>query len=70
MMRCPLCGTAAHTREVSYLEDGSKEAISQCHNVYCSATFVTSESFYMAVENSVLKPERHCQPATQEVKNG
>lgn len=56
MMRCPLCGTPAHTRHSTYLEDGSRDTIVQCQNVYCSATFLTNESFYMAVESSVLKP--------------
>ncbi|WP_064556187.1 ogr/Delta-like zinc finger family protein [Buttiauxella noackiae] len=55
MMRCPLCSTAGHTRETAYLEDGSKEMIVQCQNVYCSATFVTNESLFMAV-NSIQKP--------------
>nr|WP_241767209.1 ogr/Delta-like zinc finger family protein [Buttiauxella noackiae] len=54
-MRCPLCSTAGHTRETAYLEDGSKEMIVQCQNVYCSATFVTNESLFMAV-NSIQKP--------------
>ena len=55
MMRCPLCNTAGHTREAAYLEDGSKEMIVQCRNVYCSATFVTNESLFMAV-NSIQQP--------------
>lgn len=66
MMRCPLCGTAAHTRQVNYLEDGSKEAISQCHNVYCSATFVTSESFYMAVEKRARPSSSVCDAGKEE----
>lgn len=51
MMRCPLCSAAGHTREAAYLEDGSKEMIVQCQNVYCSATFVTNESLFMAVDS-------------------
>ncbi|MFP2515871.1 ogr/Delta-like zinc finger family protein [Buttiauxella agrestis] len=57
MMRCPLCCAAGHTREAAYLEDGSKETIVQCQNVYCSATFMTHECFYMALENSPLKAD-------------
>lgn len=57
MMRCPLCSTSSYTRQITYLEDGSRDTIVQCQNVYCSATFLTNESFYMALEKSELKPD-------------
>lgn len=61
-MGCPLCSTVGHTRQSTILEDGSKETIVQCQNVYCSATFMTHESFYMALENSPLKADYKSRP--------
>lgn len=70
MMRCPLCSAAGYTREAAYLDDGSKEMIVQCQNVYCSATFVTNESFFMAFE-SIQQPRINGQScSSRESENG
>lgn len=44
MMRCPYCKQAAHVRTSRYLSDNVKQSYLQCVNVFCSATFRTTES--------------------------
>lgn len=43
-MKCPECGTAAHTRSSNYLSTVTKATYYQCRNIYCSCTFTTLES--------------------------
>ncbi len=46
MIYCPSCGHVAHTRRAHFMDDGTKIMIAQCRNIYCSATFEASESFF------------------------
>ncbi len=47
MIYCPSCGHVAHTRRAHFMDDGTKIMIAQCRNIYCSATFEASESFFL-----------------------
>ncbi|MCA6222260.1 ogr/Delta-like zinc finger family protein [Photorhabdus sp. UCH-936] len=40
MMRCPLCGYAAHTRSSFEHTPQTKERYNQCQNINCGSTFV------------------------------
>ncbi|WGL96646.1 ogr/Delta-like zinc finger family protein [Arsenophonus nasoniae] len=44
MMRCPLCGYAAHTRSSLQISTKTKERYNQCQNINCGATFVSHET--------------------------
>ncbi|WGL97200.1 ogr/Delta-like zinc finger family protein [Arsenophonus sp. aPb] len=44
MMRCPLCGYAAHTRSSLQISSETKERYNQCQNINCGATFVSHET--------------------------
>ncbi|EEZ5529931.1 hypothetical protein C5455_003958 [Escherichia coli] len=50
MIYCPSCGHVAHTRRAHFMDDGTKIMIAQCRNIYCSATFEASESFFLTVK--------------------
>lgn len=52
MMRCPLCGHAAHTRSSNEVTATTKERYNQCTNVNCSHVFITMETFV----RSIVKP--------------
>ncbi|HED3888739.1 TPA: ogr/Delta-like zinc finger family protein [Morganella morganii] len=45
MMKCPLCGHAAHTRTSREFTNETKERYNQCQNINCGATFVSHETF-------------------------
>lgn len=51
MMRCPFCKKSAHVRTSRYLSENVKQSYLQCVNVFCSATFRTTESI-----DEVIRP--------------
>ena len=54
MIYCPSCGHVAHTRRAHFMDDGTKIMIAQCRNIYCSATFEASESFFSDCKDSEI----------------
>ncbi|MGC9770554.1 ogr/Delta-like zinc finger family protein, partial [Escherichia coli] len=55
MIYCPSCGHVAHTRRAHFMDDGTKIMIAQCRNIYCSATFEASESFFSDSKDSGME---------------
>ena len=55
MIYCPSCGHVAHTRRAHFMDDGTKIMIAQCRNIYCSATFEASESFFSDCKDSGME---------------
>ncbi|TYL43727.1 MULTISPECIES: ogr/Delta-like zinc finger family protein [Dickeya] len=49
MMRCPLCGQAAHTRSSHEVTSHTKERYNQCTNINCGHTFITMETFIRSI---------------------
>ncbi|MEZ2695559.1 ogr/Delta-like zinc finger family protein [Hafnia alvei] len=49
MMRCKLCGCAAHTRSSVEMSVTTKERYHQCTNVNCGHTFVSHETFVRSI---------------------
>ncbi|ETS31803.1 transcriptional regulator [Photorhabdus temperata] len=45
MIKCPLCGKAAHARSSFEHSSQTKERYNQCQNINCGATFVSHETF-------------------------
>lgn len=56
MMRCPYCKNSAHVRTSRYLSENVKQSYLQCVNVFCSATFRTTESI-----DEVIRPPAETQ---------
>ncbi|MCA6220080.1 ogr/Delta-like zinc finger family protein [Photorhabdus antumapuensis] len=54
MMRCPLCGHAAHTRSSFEHTTQTKERYNQCQNINCGSTFVSHETFVRFVTKPTL----------------
>ncbi|MEZ7210819.1 transcriptional regulator [Pantoea ananatis] len=52
MMKCPLCGNAAHTRSSFQVSATTKERYNQCQNINCSCTFKSHET----VSEIIMKP--------------
>ncbi|MCU7296074.1 ogr/Delta-like zinc finger family protein [Escherichia coli] len=55
MIYCLSCGHVAHTRRAHFMDDGTKIMIAQCRNIYCSATFEASESFFSDSKDSGME---------------
>lgn len=53
MMKCPLCGSTAHTRSSRELSSETKERYNQCQNINCGATFVSHET----LSKFITKPQ-------------
>ncbi|MCA7001316.1 ogr/Delta-like zinc finger family protein [Dickeya solani] len=49
MMKCPLCGNAAHTRSSFEVTDTTKERYNQCTNINCGHTFISHETFVRSI---------------------
>ncbi|AXW85708.1 ogr/Delta-like zinc finger family protein [Lonsdalea britannica] len=49
MMKCPLCGCAAHTRSSQEITPQTKERYNQCTNINCGHTFITMETFIRSI---------------------
>ncbi|ERK06817.1 Phage late gene regulator [Pantoea sp. AS-PWVM4] len=60
-LKCPECGTTAHTRTSAYESASVKRIWYQCTNLDCSCTFTALES----VEKIIMKPQK---PAESESK--
>ncbi len=54
MIYCPSCGHVAHTRRAHFMDDGTKIMIARA-DVYCSATFEASESFFSDSKDSGME---------------
>lgn len=61
MMKCPLCGHAAHTRTSREFTNETKERYNQCQNINCGATFVSHETFvkYITKPNLINEVSPH-----------
>ncbi len=53
-LKCPECGTTAHTRTSAYESATVKRTWYQCTNLDCSCTFTALES----VEKIIMKPQK------------
>lgn len=53
-MKCPECGTTAHTRTSEYQTGTLKKTWYQCRNIDCSCTFTTLES----LDSIIVKPQK------------
>ncbi|WJV54489.1 ogr/Delta-like zinc finger family protein [Pectobacteriaceae bacterium CE90] len=53
MMKCPLCGSAAHTRSSYEVTSTTKERYNQCTNINCGHTFISHETYV----RSISRPE-------------
>lgn len=53
-MKCPECGTTAHTRTSEYQTGTLKKTWYQCRNIDCSCTFTTLES----LDSIIMKPQK------------
>ena len=53
-MKCPECGTTAHTRTSEYQTGTLKKTWYQCRNIECSCTFTTLES----LDAIIMKPQK------------
>jgi len=62
-LKCPECGTTAHTRTSAYESATVKRTWYQCTNLDCSCTFTSLES----VEKIIMKPQKpaESQPAAE-----
>ncbi|WJV52962.1 ogr/Delta-like zinc finger family protein [Pectobacteriaceae bacterium CE90] len=49
MMKCPLCGSAAHTRSSYEVTSTTKERYNQCTNINCGHTFISHETYVRAI---------------------
>ncbi|EON87802.1 ogr/Delta-like zinc finger family protein [Plesiomonas shigelloides] len=49
MMRCMLCGCAAHTRSSVEMSVTTKERYYQCTNINCGHTFISHETFVRSI---------------------
>ncbi|WP_448684396.1 ogr/Delta-like zinc finger family protein [Enterobacter cloacae] len=57
-LKCPECGTTAHTRTSAYESAIVKRTWYQCTNLDCSCTFTALES----VERIIMKPQKVAEP--------
>ncbi|UKY36599.1 ogr/Delta-like zinc finger family protein [Pantoea dispersa] len=57
-LKCPECGTIAHTRTSAYESDTVKRTWYQCQKLDCSCTFTALES----VEKIIAKPQKPAEP--------
>ncbi len=57
-LKCPECGTTAHTRTSAYESATVKRTWYQCTNLDCSCTFTALES----VEKIIMKPQKPAEP--------
>lgn len=58
-LKCPECGTTAHTRTSAYESATVKRTWYQCQKLDCSCTFTALES----VEKIIVKPQKPAEPA-------
>jgi len=56
-LKCPECGTTAHTRTSAYESATVKRTWYQCTNLDCSCTFTALES----VEKIIMKPQKRAE---------
>lgn len=57
-LKCPECGTTAHTRTSAYESATVKRTWYQCRKLDCSCTFTALES----VEKIIVKPQKPAEP--------
>lgn len=57
-LKCPECGTTAHTRTSAYESATVKRTWYQCTSLDCSCTFTALES----VEKIIMKPQKPAEP--------
>ncbi|AXW88366.1 late control protein B [Lonsdalea britannica] len=71
MMKCPLCGCAAHTRSSQEITPQTKERYNQCTNINCGHTFITMETFIrsIAIPASVNTVPVHTKGGNQSTLN-
>ncbi|WP_276724444.1 ogr/Delta-like zinc finger family protein [Pantoea septica] len=64
-LKCPECGTTAHTRTSAYESATVKRTWYQCQNLDCSCTFTALES----VEKIIMKPQKpaETEPAAEKL---
>ncbi|MEG0055145.1 MAG: ogr/Delta-like zinc finger family protein [Hafnia sp.] len=71
MMRCSLCGQAAHARSSIEMTITTKERYYQCTNINCGHTFIAHETYVRSIvrPNVVKMVDPHPAKCGQAVMN-